>query len=154
MLQKKTFLNYMSGALLLKCPICNKGKLFKKYLVYNKQCRHCHKSLEGYHSNVDNQNIVNLPLNIMLKNYNRDIIDEDSLIACCIVISIALLVFFVILFSFLIFSNVDMQNDITGVLVIIVLLAAFYKILPIFMSIYMSIRVQYKHYKHCKNINK
>jgi len=149
MLQKKTLLNYMSGALLLKCPICNKGKLFKKYLVYNKQCQHCHKSLEGYHSNVDNQNIVNSPLNLMLKFFNRDIMDKASLIAYGILMSITLLSFVALLVSLLRFSNVDRENDIIGMLVTIVpsalsYMIAFYLILPISMSI----GAQYKHYKH------
>ncbi|MFT6072242.1 MAG: hypothetical protein ACJARD_000187 [Alphaproteobacteria bacterium] len=75
--------------------------------------------------------------------------DKASLIAYGILMSIALLSFVALLVSFLISSNVDMENDIIGMLVIIVPSTAFYMIaFYLILPISMSIGAQYKHYKH------
>lgn len=61
-----TFTTLLVRGLLLRCPVCGKGKLFSGLLKMNKQCPHCHFTFEREEGYFTSSMAINLVISELL----------------------------------------------------------------------------------------
>lgn len=61
-----TFTTLLARGLLLRCPVCGKGKLFSGPLKMNEQCPHCHFTFEREEGYFTSSMAINLVISELL----------------------------------------------------------------------------------------